>query len=392
MRLLQPHSIRRLTAALLAAGLLLTACGGTTSSGSTPANSSSAAASEPAEDAVDPYAYLADFDFSSIFDENGYVAGVKAADLVTLPEGYDALVLPAGSDKISNAELEEYINSNILEDYATTEQVTDRAAEMGDSVNIDFVGSMDGVEFEGGNSGGAGYDVTLGSNGLIDDFEEQIAGHKPGESFDVVVTFPDPYQNNPDFAGKEAVFATTLNYISESVLPELTDDFVLENLSESTGFTTADELRNDVRETMLFEQQANAIYAMLSEGAELADGAGGDIKDFFTDVVLYSPYMYARAYGIDLESILGTTVDEYLAYAEEYVAGSARQILLMQAVAEQMGIVCDTETLNREFSRFFNGADLQGYLDDYGEGYLKMNILHDLVMEALIAGSSVAKG
>lgn len=83
-------------------------------------------------------------------------------------------------------------------------------AENGDTVNIDYVGSIDGVEFDGGNTHGTGADLTLGTGTYIDNFEDQIVGHKVGDTFDVTVTFPDDY-GAADLAGKEAVFVTTLN-------------------------------------------------------------------------------------------------------------------------------------------------------------------------------------
>ena len=90
---------------------------------------------------------------------------------------------------------------------------------------------MNNVEFTGGSA--ENYDLTLGSGTFIDGFEDQIIGHKPGETFDVNVTFPDGYSDSSDasgnavkLSGQKAVFTVTLNYISESVLPELTDSWV----------------------------------------------------------------------------------------------------------------------------------------------------------------------
>lgn len=83
--------------------------------------------------------------------------------------------------------------------------------ENGDTVDIDFKGTVDGKAFEGGDTEGGGYELTLGSGEFIDGFEEAIAGHAVGETFDVKVTFPDPYLNDPSLSGKEAVFQTTIN-------------------------------------------------------------------------------------------------------------------------------------------------------------------------------------
>lgn len=82
----------------------------------------------------------------------------------------------------------------------------------GDTVNIDYVGSIDGVEFDGGNTQGMGADLVIGSGRYIDDFEEQLIGHNVGETVEVVVTFPEDY-GNEELNGKEAVFETVINGI-----------------------------------------------------------------------------------------------------------------------------------------------------------------------------------
>lgn len=83
----------------------------------------------------------------------------------------------------------------------------------GNTVNIDYVGTVDGVEFDGGSTNGAGTDLTIGSGLYIDDFEEQLIGSHPGDTVEVHVTFPNPYTGNPDLSGKDAVFTVTINGI-----------------------------------------------------------------------------------------------------------------------------------------------------------------------------------
>lgn len=89
---------------------------------------------------------------------------------------------------------------------------TDQTVEDGDTVNIDYTGYSDGVAFDGGSTNGAGADLTIGSGTYIDDFEEQLIGHKVGEEVDVNVTFPDDY-GATDLAGKDATFEVTINGI-----------------------------------------------------------------------------------------------------------------------------------------------------------------------------------
>lgn len=96
--------------------------------------------------------------------------------------------------------------------YSTDTSLT---VEDGDTVNIDYVGSIDGVEFEGGNTNGAGTDLTIGSGLYIDDFEEQLIGSHPGDTVNVNVTFPDDYQQE-NLQGKNALFVVTVNGIYNS--------------------------------------------------------------------------------------------------------------------------------------------------------------------------------
>src|SRR5699024_9878611 len=143
-----------------------------------------------------------------------------------------------------------------------------RAAADGDTVNIDYTGTIDGVAFDGGSA--TGDSLTLGSGRFIDNFEEQIVGHMPGETFDVTVTFPEDY-GNEELNGKEAVFETTLNYIAETSLPELTDDWVTSNLNTQLGITSVEGLRSYVEGILLFEQQANEIYTQLNDQLTISE-------------------------------------------------------------------------------------------------------------------------
>lgn len=375
-------------AALMTAAALtlsLAACGEKETEASSTAETSSpetAAATE--ESAADPYAYLADFDYSSIFDENGYVTGVTASDYITLPEDL-GLTLSDEANTVSDEDVADYINENIMVNYTETQEVTDRAAADGDTVNIDYVGTVDGVEFDGGSA--EGYDLPLGSGTFIDGFEEQIVGHTPGESFDVTVTFPEDYRAT-DLAGKEAVFATTLNYISESVTPELTDDFVKENLNESLGLDSVETLNTYISDMLLFSQQTNELYSQLSEKLTVKGEVPAELTKYFEDYYLSSPYLYAQMYGVSLDEFMQANgYDSAAAYLESsrtYIDGAIQQTLILQALAEKYGITCTTETLENQFQEYFGSSDTSSYVNYYGENYLKMSILNDLVMEKLV--------
>ncbi|MDO4982373.1 MAG: trigger factor [Eubacteriales bacterium] len=128
--------------------------------------------------------------------------------------------------------------------------VEDRAADMGDTVNINFDGYLDGERFEGGKADN--YDLELGSNTFVPGFEEQVAGMNVGEDKDIDVTFPDNY--TPALAGKAVVFKIHLNSITAHELPELDDEFV-KDVSE---FDTLEEYRADVRAKLEERETAQA--------------------------------------------------------------------------------------------------------------------------------------
>ena len=136
----------------------------------------------------------------------------------------------------------------VLDRNARKVDVTDRAAANGDIVNIDFVGTVDGVKFDGGEA--QGFDLTLGSGQFIPGFEDQVVGMNIGDNKDVNVTFPENYQAE-NLKGKAAVFAVKLNGIKTKELPELTDEFI----KEATGSETIDAYKEKAKERL--QQQAD---------------------------------------------------------------------------------------------------------------------------------------
>ena len=188
-------------------------------------------------------------------DENGVVfsAVVYIKPEVEIKDyfGIEAVreVAPVTEEEIEN-EIFGVRNRNSRET-----DVTDRAAENGDTATIDFEGFADGVPFEGGK--GTDYALELGSNTFIPGFEDQIVGHNVGDAFDVNVTFPEEY-HAADLAGKPAVFKVTLNKLQKIELPELDDEFV-KDVSE---FDTVDEYRADWKAKLekQHEDSANAAF------------------------------------------------------------------------------------------------------------------------------------
>ncbi len=157
-------------------------------------------------------------------------------------ETYKGLKIRKFEYNVSDAEVETEMKK-ILESAATNAEVTDRACKNGDTVNIDFSGSVDGEKFPGGTA--EEYDLVLGSGSFIPGFEDGVVGMKIGESKDITVKFPEDYQAD-NLRGKQAVFNIKLHKITEKQYPELTDEFV----KGRAGVESVEEYRKKTRERL----------------------------------------------------------------------------------------------------------------------------------------------
>ncbi len=157
-------------------------------------------------------------------------------------EAYTGLKIKKYEYNVTDADVDAEVKK-LLERKATDIDVADRAAENGDTVNIDFSGSVDGVKFPGGTA--EGYDLVLGSGSFIPGFEDQVVGMNIGENKDITVKFPEDYQAD-DLRGKDAVFAIKLNKITGKQLPELTNEFVKTN----AGAESVEAYKVTVREKL----------------------------------------------------------------------------------------------------------------------------------------------
>ena len=195
-------------------------------------------------------------------------------------------------------------------------------------MNIDYVGSVDGVEFEGGSTQGNGTEVTIGVTQYIDDFLEQLIGHKPGESFDVEVTFPDEYPNNEDLAGKDAVFAVTVNYIVEQVTPELTDDFVQENLKGHLRLVDGARRRWIRSSRICPGARAQSICGNRSPPGSQISELPQSMVDYQFNRMLGEYQQMADSYGMTLDeafSMVGVADEEELRQQLSRGSGGERQ-------------------------------------------------------------------
>ena len=351
------------------------------SSASSAAASSSAASSAPAVSeygTVDSFDYQ-NFTYSDGLDANGYRTGITAQDYVTLPDNVAALPIKKADVTPSDSDVQARIDS-LLSQYSTTQAVTGRAAQNGDVVNIDYSGTVDGVAFNGGTY--QGYDLTLGSGSFITGFEDQIVGHNTGDTFDVTVTFPDGYDastdsdgNTVELSGKEAVFSVTLNAITQSVVPTLTDEWVETNFAASDDLHTADALRQYFDSALYANNLDNAVMDYLLNNATFKE-IPTQITSYYIRMFLNYHSQLATQYGMELDAYAQAKgyadANAMLADSDAYFEHLAKQDLVFQAIAEQLDITPTQEQIDSVNS---------SYADTYGAQRSMLNALQLAVLD-----------
>ena len=302
----------------------------------------------------------ADFDIKEIGD-NGIVftATVPVKPAVEI-EGYMGLEVAKTVEAVTTEEVDRELDV-IRERNSRETEVTDEAAEMGNNVKIDFCGSVDGVAFEGGEA--KDYSLKLGSGSFIPGFEEQIAGHKIGETFDVNVTFPEDYHAE-ELAGKAAVFATKLNAISKVELPELDDDFA-KDVSE---FDTFAEYRADI-EAKIQKRHDDAAESAFEETIikALTEKLGGEeipeaMFEAETENLLRDYDNRLRMQGLDLMTYFkytGLDLDKMRAQLRPQAESYVKIRLALEKIAELEGYAVTDEELDAEYTRLAEAYNME---------------------------------
>ncbi len=325
------------------------------------------------------------FGLSEGLDEKGFWKGIKALDYVTLSD-YKNIPVSKEIHTVTDEQVQAEVDF-LLDQASTTKQVLDKAIAHGDRVNIDYVGSIDGVAFEGGSTNGAGTEVVIGETQYIDDFLEQLEGHKPGEQFDIQVTFPEDY-GQPDLNGKEATFAITINYIVEEVKPELTDDYVAKHFAASTGWKSVAELKEKLHKNMQAAQISVSLQQDLIEDSTVTDIPKA-LLDYQENAMLSYFQNQADTYGMGFEELIQfaegvTTREELVAKYEDQNKRNAEYSLIIQAIAEDAQVSVSPEDISTYFKEKMGILDPKNYEEQFGKPYLVQVVLVNKVVDFLI--------
>lgn len=330
--------------------------------------------------------------YSEGLNEDGTIEGVVVQDYVKLGQYQDMKVdySELGVDEsIIESQIETVLNNN--KEYSTE---AGAVVQLYDEINLDYVGTIDGVAFEGGSTADGGTVITVGEAGYIDDFEEQLVGHKIGEEFDIEVTFPEEY-GNAELAGKDAVFSIRLNGIYSK--PEFDDAFVKEHLSDVA--LTAEAYRAYLLEEAEKEALEQYVQNYLTEYCLVQEYPEEYVEDVmgltkFADQQEYD-YMnqlFGGAYGTLAEYKGAANELEYEAAlrlrAQEIVAGH----MSVQAIYEDAGLSVTSEHMDAVMEELGATADFKLQMEEmYGKGYINQLAMKQAVVDYLMDNAEIVK-
>ncbi len=279
---------------------------------------------------------------------------VLTAEVAVKPEvklgDYKGMEVPAQDTTVSDKEVEDELESK-RQQQAELVLKEDQPAENGDTVVIDYVGSVDGEKFDGGSADN--YSLELGSGAFIPGFENQLVGHKSGEDVEVKVTFPEEYHAQ-DLAGKEAVFEVKLHEVKEKQLPEMDDEFA-KDVDEDVD--TLDELKEKTKK-QLQEQKEDAAHAAIEDAAIEATVNNAETEeipqamlDDDTDRQVQQYLMGMQQQGINPKmyfQITGTTEDDLRKQFANDAAKRVKTNLVLEAIVKDANLEATDEDIDAE--------------------------------------------
>ncbi len=295
---------------------------------------------------------------------------------ITAPEPYT----------VTEADVDSYIQYYVLPSYIAS---VDDAAQLGDTVNIDYVGTKDGVAFDGGSAEGT--DLELGSGRFIDGFEDGLVGHKKGEEVSLDLTFPEDYFNE-DLAGAEVVFDVTINDVKR--VPELTDGLAAEIDPNST---TAEEYVENVRamlqENEDFTEHQNLSYLAISAVVEDSEVEPSEeaVEWKISDLIVnyYEP-MLNQSYGFGLAEMLSmqaVTLEEFRDQLREAATQEVSQLLVADEIAKEQNLTVGEQELEDFAARYH--MTLQDMLTNYSQEELDALVKEQLAMDYIVEHAEI---
>ena len=296
--------------------------------------------------------------------------------LVTLGE-YKGLKLTKEITEVRDEDIDDAVADALENNYVEV----DRPAENGDTVNIDYVGTMEGEEFEGGSD--TGFDLQLGSHSFIDGFEDGLVGAKKGDVVTLDLTFPKNYTE--ELSGKAVQFKVTVNKV-QTTSKEISEEWVKAN----TEFESVEDYRRDIRVKLETQNNTDAEDTMEGEAWKIVL-ENSEVNEYPEEVVQYGRYYYdqlLKSYcqqsGITLEQYMeakNMTADDYKEMQTAYAQSMAGQLLIMAAIEKAEGISAEDQQYQESLKELIEASGVDE--DTFFSYYERFSVEQSLMLERI---------
>ena len=320
-------------------------------------------------------------------------AFIYTAEVAVKPEvklgKYEGVTVTKVNTKVTAAEVKEALEAERNKNARTVS--VKRAAKLGDTVMIDYEGSVDGVPFDGGKAENS--PLELGSHSFIDTFEDQLVGHKAGEEVDVNVTFPEQY-HAADLAGKPALFKVKINDITTKELPKLDDEFA----SDVSEFETLDEYKEDIKKRLEEQKATEGKRAQEDEAiAAIVEKSKMEIPEAMIrtqceDMVNEFAQRIAQS-GLSMEQYMqfsGMTIDGLMAQVRPEAETRIKTSLVLEAIVKEQNIEATDADVDAEIEKMaamygMDAAQLKEYMGENEKAGMKRELAITKAVEYIMA-------
>lgn len=304
---------------------------------------------------------------------------------------YKGIEYVKGSVEVTEEEVQAKLDT-FAQGLAESKEVTGRAVKDGDIVNIDYVGTKDGVAFEGGTAEGS--DLEIGSNSFIEGFEDGLIGHDVGEKVSLDLTFPEDY-GKEELAGEDVVFDVTINSITEKIVPEVTDELVKNNTDYETVDAYTDSVKESLKaekETTIESQIQNDIFNQVVANCTVSGFDEAEVDQLIDDEFESFKEMATsyESYGYSYEDVLAVngyeTEDDLKEGITEYVKNYLTQKMIIYVIADKENIKVTGEEISKEVQEYMTMYSVETEEEVYeyfGDEYFELMLLSEKVMAFL---------
>lgn len=328
---------------------------------------------------------------SPIFGDMDLTQYVKIGEI-------NGIVVSSFTTEVSEDEINKELEL-LRQGAAMVREVTDRPLALGDTATLDYAGKMDDETITSSNMSATDAQLEIGSGRFIPGFEDGMIGMNIGETRDIHVVFPDPYNNNPDLSGKPATFVVTLKSFTETVIPELNDYFA----ASVSDFDTLDELKAQIKADLAADKEAaglsnqkEEVWTAIMESSEFIEEPVALVDEYLADAISYYQDLADYNGFASLDEMLmeyyGITLEQFTTEMRDYAKDACLEEMALVLVAQKAGVVLTNQEYQEGALKLASEVgvyNVEMLEERYGADVIYNSLLFEDVIDYLIANAVV---